>query len=91
MKVYAIICDFVAKDAHPDFFECVEALGESWCHVGESSWLVKTPLTSRQIKGRLSPHLKQHDHLLILFCAQAAWQGFNDISALGLKAVFQAH
>ena len=62
-----------------------------WCHVGESSWLVKTPLSSRQIKGRLSPHLKQDDHLLILFCAQGAWQGFNDISALGLKAVFQAH
>jgi hypothetical protein len=90
MKVYAIICDFVARGEHPDFFECLEALGEAWCHVGESSWLVKTSLSPRQIKGRLSPHLKDCDQLLILFCAKGASQGFNNISTLGLKAVFQA-
>ncbi|MEJ0051917.1 MAG: hypothetical protein WDN02_12050 [Methylovirgula sp.] len=90
MKVYAIVCDFVARDAHPDFFGCLEALGEAWCHVNESIWLVKTSLSPRQIKLRLSPHLNDCDQLLILFCTQGAWQGYNDISALGLKAVFQA-
>ena len=45
-------------------FEAIKSLG-TWWHCLESVWLVRTSLTSGQIRDALRPHIDANDALLV--------------------------
>jgi hypothetical protein len=50
-----------------------------WWHCLDSTWIIKTELTTVQIRDRLRAHLDINDELLVAkLTGEAAWVGFND-------------
>ena len=59
-------------------FDAIKTLG-AWWHCLESVWIVKTSLTSAQIRDALRPHLDANDSLLVAALA-------GDWATLGLSS-----
>lgn len=60
--------------------------GRTWWHFLTNTWLIQTPETAQELFGRLQPHLKDSDRLLIMrvepdysgFLPQEAWQWIQE-------------
>jgi hypothetical protein len=65
MTVQLISYDLrVPNGDYTGLFEELKALGKSW-HCLESVWLVQTGFSCKQIRDRLSRHLRANDKLLV--------------------------
>lgn len=63
---------------YASLIEAIEGLSGTRWHCLDSTWLIKTDLTSVQIRDRLLPHIDKSDELLVARLAgEAAWYGFN--------------
>lgn len=50
---------------YPELFAAIKAVGSTWWHCLESVWIVKTSLTSVQIRDRLQTHVDANDKVLV--------------------------
>lgn len=60
---------------YKDLHDAIKALGSTWWHYLESTWLVATTLTVQAAADRLYPHLDKNDLLLVLNITGDASQG----------------
>lgn len=68
-----------------ELFEAIKALG-LWWHCLDSTWIVKSNLTSVQIRDKLAAHIDLNDSLLVaILSGDAAWIGFSDECSSWLK------
>ena len=84
----------VGYDLHPskgetyeNLIEAIKAVGETWWHCLDSTWLVKSNKTSVQIRDELWQHMLADDQLLVVQYAPpgSAWIGFSGDCATWLK------
>lgn len=67
--------------------DAIKKLSSNWWHCLDSTWLVRTSLTTEQVRDKLSPHMDKNDELLVMACgAPAAWCGFDSQCSSWLKA-----
>lgn len=71
---------------YKDLIDAIKSLGAWWHHL-DSTWLVKSNLTSTQIRDRLAVHIDSGDELLVVDVTgdARAWRGFNDRASEWLK------
>jgi hypothetical protein len=63
----------------------IKALGGWWHHL-DSTWIVRTPKTSVQVRDILQRHIDIGDELLVAeLSGSAAWVGFNESGSKWLK------
>jgi len=68
-----------------ELFEAIKALG-TWWHCLDSTWIVKSNLTSVQVRDKLSSCIDKNDRLLVsVLSGEAAWIGFDDNCSSWLK------
>ncbi|UOT06774.1 hypothetical protein MPY17_13960 [Rhodococcus opacus] len=69
--------------------EAIKALGAWWHHL-DSTWLVKTSLSTSDVHGKLKPTVGSDDELLVInVTGQArAWSGFNESGSKWLKETY---
>ena len=51
---------------YPNLFDAIKSVGTGWWHCLESVWIVKTGLTSTQVRDTLQSHLDANDKLLVV-------------------------
>ncbi len=66
---------------HQDYsalIDAIKALGPWWNHL-DSTWLVKSPMSTAQIRDRLATVLDPDDELLVIEVTgrARAWRGFS--------------
>lgn len=54
----------------------IETLYPGWWHCLDSTYIIKTPLTAKQVCGSLRPALDGNDVLLVI-PVSSAWASFN--------------
>lgn len=70
---------------YSELYEAIKALG-TWWHCLDSTWIVKSGLTSVQVRDKLSSCIDGNDRLLVAtLSGDAAWIGFNDKCSSWLK------
>lgn len=59
----------------------------TWWHHLDSTWLVKSDESAKEVRDRLKPHLDADDELLVVNITGdvAAWVGFSDRGSKWLK------
>ena len=59
----------------------------TWWHHLDSTWLVKSDESSKEVRDRLKPYLDADDELLVINVTgdAAAWAGFSDRGSKWLK------
>jgi hypothetical protein len=70
---------------YTDLIEAIKKFGNWWHHL-DSTWIIKTDYTAKQIRDCLIPYLDKNDELLVARLAgEAAWKGFNAKGSAWLK------
>lgn len=71
---------------YDDLIAAIKGLGAWWHHL-DSTWLVRSDLTARDIRDRLSKSLDSGDELLVVDVTDdsRAWRGFNAGASKWLK------
>jgi hypothetical protein len=71
---------------YDELIKSIKSLGAWWHHL-DSTWLVKSSLSSTQIRDRLREHLDPNDELLVVNVTgdARAWRGFNERGSKWLK------
>ncbi len=65
MAVQLITYDLHKPGQHySELFKAIKALG-AWCHCVESVWLVRTNLTTAQVRDALLAHIDTNDVLVV--------------------------
>lgn len=65
--------------------DAIKSFGTWWHHL-DSTWLVVTSMTAKEIRDKLQPHIKGGDELLVAKASgEAAWAGFSDRGSSWLK------
>ena len=69
-----------------DLITAIKALGAWWHHL-DSTWLVKSTLSTSQIRDRLKPYLDNNDEILVVNVTEDArsWSGFNESGSKWLR------
>lgn len=75
----------IGYDIHPtkgetydELIEAIKAYGTWWHHL-DSTWLVVTNDSAKDIADNLYRHMKADDQLIIIkTCGVGAWRGFNE-------------
>jgi len=49
---------------YPELFAAIKSIG-TWCHPLESTWIVRTTLSSADVRTRLSNHVDANDKVLV--------------------------
>jgi len=49
---------------YPELFAAIKSIG-SWCHPLESTWIVRTTLSSADVRTRLRNHVDANDGVLV--------------------------
>lgn len=62
---------------YDDLYKAIRSIG-SWWHYLDSTWLVSTNLTAKNIYDRLSPHLDSNDRILIIEAGKNWHARIND-------------
>ncbi len=57
----------------------IEELAGGWWHHLDSTWLVTSALTAKEVRDKLKPHLDANDKLLVINVGgdAYAWTGFS--------------
>ena len=87
MATYLIGYDLTAKaeGAYDELEEAVKQLGRWWHHL-DSTWIVVTDKSTKEVRNALKPHLKSNDKLLVVKSGvEGAWTGFSDRASIWLK------
>ena len=90
MSTLLIGYDLNRTKDYPDLIEATKSLGAWWHHL-DSTWLVNTTQSPKEVRDTLAPHLDGDDELLVVdvtSCARA-WTGFNDSGSKWLKDTYQ--
>jgi len=70
---------------YKDLFEAIKALG-SWWHCLDSTWIIKSNLSSEAIRNILMKVMDNNDKLLVArLSGEAAWFGFDQQCSDWLK------
>ena len=71
---------------YPDLIRAIkDKFGTQW-HNLDSTWIVKSDLTSKQIRDLLKAHIDKNDELLVVkLTGEAAWTGFSEKASEWLK------
>ncbi|MFF8326083.1 hypothetical protein ACH49M_12680 [Rhodococcus qingshengii] len=71
---------------YDDLIAAIKDLGAWWHHL-DSTWLVKTTLTTSELRDVLQKHLDAGDELLVVDVSgdSRSWRGFNDSASKWLK------
>lgn len=71
---------------YDDLIKEIKSLGAWWHHL-DSTWLVRSALTTAAIRTRLAKHLDEGDELLVVNVTgdARAWRGFNARGSKWLK------
>lgn len=79
MANYLIGYDLDKPDQnYKELFKAIEAIGGSYWHCLDSTWIVKSNLTAIQLCNSLSKHIGSSDKLLVAALSKdAAWIGFD--------------
>lgn len=71
---------------YTNLYEGIKALG-GWWHCLDSNWIVKTSLTTVQVRDALAAHIDSNDKLLVVqLNGNGAWQGFDTDCSTWLKS-----
>lgn len=72
---------------YPELFDAIKALGTTWWHHLDSTWIVVANLTPVQVRDRLGRHLDAGDELLVMDVSgdAAAWKGFDERGSQWLR------
>ena len=63
---------------YPNLIEAIKKVGSNWWHCLDSTWIVVTAKTAKQIRDELTPHIDKSDELLVAgMNNEAAWIGFE--------------
>ncbi len=80
MKTYLVGYDLNRPRAENDYPDMIVALKQfgTWWHCLDSTWIIKTSLTSVQIRDRLVTLIDSSDELLVVeLSGIGAWAGFD--------------
>jgi hypothetical protein len=71
---------------YDDLFKALQATG-TWWHNLDSTWLIKSDETHRELRDRLSELIDENDRLLVIDVSgdSAAWQGFTKKAGQWIK------
>jgi hypothetical protein len=74
MNSYLITYDLLSPGQdYTDLFEAIKKLG-SWSHCLESIWIVKSNISSSEIRDKLNNNIDSNDKLLVVkLNGEAAW------------------
>lgn len=77
MKSYLIGYDLhKPRKEYDDLIEAIENKFVDWCHLLDSTWIVKTDADAAAILAKLTPHIDQDDSLfVVLLQREASWHG----------------
>lgn len=86
MKSYLITYDLRKPGQNYDeLYKAIKDIG-TWWHCLESNWIVKSNLSSVQIRDKISPHIDKNDKLFVaLLSGEGAWMGFDTDCSKWLK------
>lgn len=77
MAIYMIGYDLHEGQDYENLIQAIKAYRNYW-HCLDSTWLVKTDHTSKQIRDYLLDHIRSDDKLLVMnYGSGAAWYGFT--------------
>ncbi|UQO35931.1 hypothetical protein [Burkholderia cepacia] len=80
MNTFIVGYDLVRKGSH-DYSNLIATLENSfskWWHHLDSTWVIVTDKTAKQVRDTLRPHMHQDDELLVIQSGGVgAWAGFN--------------
>ncbi len=70
---------------YPDLIEAIKAYGTWWHHL-DSTWIIVTNSTAKEIRDDLARHIDSNDELLVVKSGGVgAWKGFDDKGSSWLK------
>jgi len=71
---------------YPNLMDAIKALGGTWWHHLDSTWIISHPGPAKDIRDHLRPHIDDDDELLVVALKrEAAWAGFNEKGSAWLK------
>ncbi len=77
MKVYQINYDLRKQRNYEPFYERIKDYGY-WCHPLESTWVVVSQQSAKQIRDHLAQAMDHDDGLLVTrLQSEAAWRNLN--------------
>jgi len=79
MKSYLIGYDLNRPETNcPELIDALQEFSPRWHHL-DSTWIVKSDWSARQVRDHLKPHLHSTEELLVVeLTGEGAWAGFND-------------
>lgn len=71
---------------YDDLITSIKSLG-AWWHYLDSTWLVKTSLSTSDVRDKLGRYIDTDDELLVIDVTKgpAAWKGFDESAAKWLR------
>jgi hypothetical protein len=71
-------------------FEGIKNCGSTWWHHLDSTWLVTTDKSAKDVRDTLSDLVDKSDELLVIDVSARprAWQGFNERGSRWLKETY---
>jgi hypothetical protein len=73
------------NESYDDLISAIKKIGAWWHHL-DSTWIVVTDKTAKEIRDTLRAHLYEDDQLLVVKSGrEGAWHGFNDSGSKWLK------
>ena len=78
MATHLIGYDLNHDKNYDDLTAAIKRLGSWWHHL-DSTWIVRSNLTAKQVRDTLKPYLDADDELLVVDVSgrARAWHGFN--------------
>jgi len=78
MTSYVLGYDLDRPDQnYPELFSAIKALGVTWWHNLDSTWIIKSTLSADAIGKKLSRHIGSSDKLFVgALSGEGAWVGF---------------
>jgi hypothetical protein len=59
---------------YANLIDAIKKLGDTWWHCLDSTWIIKTNSTAKQVRDALFQHIDGNDRLLVVtLSAPAAW------------------
>lgn len=71
---------------YPELIEAIKALGGTWWHHLDSTWIIKHAGPATAIRDALRLHIDSNDELLVVHLSgEGAWAGFSDKGSKWLR------
>ena len=84
-----LLVGYDLRQPTPEYGPLIEALQAQggWWHHLDSTWLVRTPRSAKELRDALLPFIKDTDEILVIDVTgrPAAWTGFQERAATWIK------